>query len=317
MSRNMEGRASHDLRSNHGATIYMPPFAEGQTGWGNLAIPDPNNDIDTSQQYPIETVLRMDSRAWRYSLVGDVDADSVGRNIRRGSGLMGTACINSYTDNLVSASGYNTVDVFKLKIDMTTHVNYLNSATSVAVNDYAGGHFTLYTPTSYWGCRIVSNTVEDASGYVELTLESPLPLTLTSSHILMFEENLWWKVQYPGASGLYAALVGFPCMYSAYKTIASGAGPVTDSDYIWLQTWGPYEGVIMGNATGGAEGERFGFINVDTAAGTYPDQIVYPNMTTHRMPQLGGFYTANNYKGGSPADFDYNYLTTFFIMIAP
>jgi len=315
--RNMEGRASHDLRSNHGATIYMPPFAEGMVGWGNLAIPDPNNDVDTSPLYPLATVLRMDERAWRYALAGDVDADGVLRNIKRGSGVMNTSCINSYTDKLVSASGYNTVDVFKLKIDMTAHVNYLNAATAVVANDYAGGHFTLYTASAYWGCRIVSNEAEDTSGYVVLTLESPLPVTLTSSHILMFEENLYWKVQNPGNSGNYATVVGFPCIWSAYKNISSGAGPVTDSDYFWLQTWGPYEGIILGNATGGAEGERAAFMNVDATIAAYPDQIRYPNWSTHKMPQLAGYHTANNYIGGSPADFDYNYLTTFFLMLAP
>jgi len=316
MARNMEGRASHDLRSNHGATIYMPPFAEGQVGWGNLAIPDPNNDIDTAQQYPLSTVLRMDERAWRYALVGDVDADGVTRCIRRGTGLQNTSCINSYTDKLVSASGYNTVDVFKLKIDMTTHVSYLGTASSVAVNDYAGGHFTLYTPSSYWGCRILGNTVEDASGYVELTLESPLPVTLTSSHILMFEENLWWKVQYPGTSANQACVVGFPCIWSVSKTTIS-TGPVTDSDWIWLQTWGPYEGIIMGNATGAGTEERAGFFARSANSGSYPDEDYYPGMAEHQIPQYCGYFTANNYLAASPVDFDYNYLTTVFLMIAP
>lgn len=314
MSRNMEGRASHDLRSNHGATIYMPPFAEGQVGWGNLAIPDPNNDVDTEQQYPVETVLRMDKRAWRYTLIGDVDADGVTRCIRRGIGLKNTSCINSYTDKLVSASGYNTVGVFKLKVDMTTHVNYLNAAAAVALNDYAGGHFTLYTPSSYWGCRIIGNTKEDSDGYVELTLESSLPVTLTSSHILMFEENLYWKAQYPGNSALRAATIGFPCIWSVSKTVVTD-GPVTDSDYIWLQTWGPYEGIVFGNPHGGGgSDERGGYF---ATSGGYPDEDYYPGMAEHQMPQIAGWYTANNYKGGSPADFDYNYLTSFFLMIAP
>lgn len=309
-------RVEYDLRSNKGFTIFMPPYSEGQEGWGNLAIPDPNNDVNIAQKYPIDTVLRGDERAWRYARAGDIDGDGVTRNIRRGSGIQSEACVNSYTDKLEAAAGFNTKGDYKVKMDLATHVSFLNAETAVAANDYAGGHFTLYTPTSYWGCRIVGNTAEVA-GVVELTLESPLPVALESTHIISLEENMYWKVKYPGASGNYATVVGFPCIWSQYKTIASGAGPVADDNFFWLQTWGPYEGIIMGNATGGAEGERAAFMNVDTAAAAYPDENVYPNMAEHRMPQIAGYFTANNYKGGAPADFDYNYLTTFFLMIAP
>jgi len=312
----VDSKVSYDLRSNKGYTIYLPSYKGGQEGWGNLAEPDPHRDVDTAQKYPIETVIRKDARAWRYARVADINGDGETRQIRRGTGLQSEACVNSYTDKLIAETGYNTLDVYKLKMDLTTHVNYLNAATAVAANDYAGGHFTVYTPASYWGCMIVENTAEDSDGYVKLTLESPLPFVLTAAHIISLEEGMYWKVKHTGASGTHACTVGFPCIWSEFKTLAEGTGPVQDGNFLWLQTWGPYEGIIMGNTHGVAGLERMGFINVDTAAGVYPDKNVYPKYAADAMPQICGFYTANNYKGGAPADFDYNYLTTFFLTIA-
>ena len=300
---------------NDGAAIWLPPNYKSE--YGSLAIPDPNIDVDTQQKYPVGTRLTKDERAWRYAKVGDVDADGVSsRCIRRGSGLQTCACVNSYNDKLVSASGFNSVGDYKVKLDMTTHVSYLGTASAVAKDDYRGGHFTLYTPTSYWGCRVESNTAEDGDGYVEITLESPLPVTLSSSHYCMLEENMWWKVQYPGTSSSYAICVGFPCIWSVSKSTITD-GPVTDGDFIWLQTWGPYEGIIMGNATGATPGERGGYLASAANSGMYPDEDYYPGMSADNIPQFLGFITANNYLAASPVDFDYNYLSTFFLQIAP
>jgi len=288
----------------------MPPFAEGQSGWGNMAIPDPNNDIDVSAQYPIETVLRIGGRAWRYTRIGDIDADTQTYNIRRGLGLESEACVNSYLGTaLVSVSGFNTLGDFKVKLNMTTHVNYLGSASSVAVNDYAGGHFTIYDTSTgnHWGCMIVGNTVEDASGYVEITLESPLPTTLAADDYIMLEEGMYWKAHQPGITALnHSAVVGFPCIWAAAKMIAGGES-VSDGEFIWLQTWGPFEGVIQGRAYGGAAAERY-----QSLSGSG-----YPNENSGFHEQPGGWYTACNYVAGVATDFDYNYLSSFFITIAP
>ena len=300
-----------NIQLENGATIWLPPDSARNNVW----LPDPNNDVDSSLRYDIGTRLTKDERAWRYAKVGDVDADGVTRCIRRGSGVINTSCINSYTDKLVAETGFNTLSNTKLKVDMTTHVNYLNTATAVAENDYRGGHFTLYTSSSYWGCRIVSNTAEDANGYVEIELESPLPVTLTSSHILMFEESPYWNVQYPGNSANWGHVVGFPCIWSVSKTSVT-AGPVSDGNGIWLQTWGPFEGIIMGNATGAGETERAGFFAKSPNSGAYPDEDYYPGMAADACPQYCGYFMANNYLNGSPVDFDYNYLTTVFLMIA-
>jgi len=292
--------------------MYLPPWADGDAGFGNLAIPDVWNDIDTIQQYPVGATYRTDERTFKYArVVNDIDIDGADRNIRRGMAVQSTSCVNSYTDKLVAETGYNTLGVKKLKIDMTTHVDFMNVSRAVVANDYAGGHFTLYTPSAYWGCKVLANTAEDASGYVYLTLESALPVALTSTHIIQFEEYMYWRVIYPGASANYSATVGFPLIWEQYKTIANGVGGVAAGNFIWLQTWGPYEGIVFGNAHGGAESERFQYL----AGAGYPDKDYIPAVDV--TPQLGGFHTACNYKGGAPADFDYNYLTTFFLMIAP
>jgi len=209
----------------------------------------------------------------------------------------------------VSESGFNTVTNFKVKLDMTTHVNYLGSASAVAANDYAGGHFTIYDTSTgnHWGCRVIGNTKEDDDGYVEITLESPLPTTLAADDYIMLEEGLYWKVHQPGATALnYSAVVGFPCIWAAAKMI-SGGESVSDGEFIWLQTWGPFEGIIQGRAYGGAEAER----------NQHMSGSGYPNENTNFHGQPCGWYTACNYVAGVTTDFDYNYLSCVFLMIAP
>jgi len=296
------------IQFDNGACIYLPENARYNKVW----LPDPHNDIDANQKYDKGTRLVKGQRSWYYAQVGDINGDGQTSNIRRGMACESQAVVNAYTGKLVTESGFNAADDEKVKLDMTTHVNFLSAATAVAVHDYERGSITIYDTSTgnYWGCMILDNTVEDSSGYVELTLESPLPFTLESTDIVQVEENMFWKVAHPGNSANYCAIVGFPCIWALAKTIAGGES-VSDSEFIWLQTWGPYQGIIFGNAHGGAEGERAPFL-----CGTgYPDEDYYPGMAEHSMPAQGGFYTANNYKNGSPADFDYNYLTAFFLKI--
>jgi hypothetical protein len=304
-------KGDHPIILNNGAAIWLPPT--GQGGAFSLAIPDPHNDVDTVQKYPIDTRMTKDERAWRYCRIGDIDGDGQTNNIRRGMALESQAVVNSYTDKLVSESGFNTAGDYKIKIDMTTHVDFLSSEKAVVEGDYVGGNLTIYDTSTgnYWGCRIDENEAEDSDGYVELTLESPLPFTLSSDDILMLEEGLYWKVQHPGNSSNYCAIIGVACNWAAAKGI-SGGEAVSDGEFIWAQTWGPFQGIIQGNAHGGGEGERMSYF----AGAGYPDKDYYPNSNLNH-PQPCGWYTANNYKNGSPADFDYNYQSAVFLSIAP
>ena len=57
---------NHDLRVNNGMTLYHPPYASGQLGFGNMALPDVYH-VDQVQQYPLGTRLVYGERSFRYT----------------------------------------------------------------------------------------------------------------------------------------------------------------------------------------------------------------------------------------------------------
>jgi len=305
---------NQDLRVVDGWTLWTPGNDQTADPY-NLKVPDPNNDIDTIQQYPIGTRLTRGDRAWRYALVGNVDGMSQTTNIRRGMGMLSMAVVNVYTTTtILTESGYNTDGDTKLKLNMSTHVDATQTASAVGLNDYQNGFLTIYDGSSgnYWGCAIESNTAEDASGYVYLTLESELPFSLSQSgDYVMVHESPYWKVQPSGSGnaagyvGNFGTICGFPGPYNQYKTASSGTD-IADSKYIWLQTWGPYPGIIMGRAYHGAEAERY-----QAMSGTG-----YPNENTDFHGQTCGYYIPCTGDGdGTGTDADYNNLGAFFLQI--
>lgn len=59
-------KASHDIRSNHGKTIYMPEYYHGEEGFGNLAIPNIYAADDAVALYPRGTRLVQGERSFYY-----------------------------------------------------------------------------------------------------------------------------------------------------------------------------------------------------------------------------------------------------------
>jgi len=266
-------------------------------------------EVSASQKYPIGMRYAKDIRAFRYANVGDLTRYSATYNLRPGIGAISDACPNVYTGAAIISGALGSKSV---TIDMSTHVNSMGVATAVAADEYAGGYLTLYLPGAdgnHWGCKILRNTAEDGSGHVMFSLEDALPVTLGAADIVMVEESPYWSVNLAaGGVGLSIfPVVGVVRAHNAHKMAVDGTS-IPSGSYIWLQTWGPCPGMILGRAYGAVENERYM---------TFSGSESYPNPPSPFTCQPAGWFVPNNYNGGAPIDFDYNYSPTVFLMIAP
>jgi len=286
--------------------IALPILALGQSfnfvqlGGVNINRSDLLQEIDVIsvyQRYPIGTRLQIGQRVFYYARMGDVDSH-MPNNFR--AGLLASAeCVtNRYLTTTISGTGHGaTAGAYTVTIDMATHVDNDAAATAVYQNDYQNGWFAINDASSgcMWGCQILKNTAEDATtNHVTLTLELPIPMTIVTGDAISVCESAYWKVNgYLSGGGSYTGYVGMPLFNQGSK---SGANSITDDDWIWLQTWGPYYTPIMGRGYGIVAKERTvfghsdGTLTMDTEATDWDQEI--------------GYFLNSNYNGTTYYDFD-------------
>jgi len=252
----------HDIRSHHGKTIYMPEYMEGETGWGNLAIPNVYDAPDTVQKYPIGTALRCAERVYHYVKYGDDDSNAAGAGL--GTGVE-AGMLMSATGGKIASATVVTATAGESTITVTFAVD-------VVVNQFAGGYTFFSGVGSQWGCRVIGNTVAVTGASCVLTLEEPIPTfraAVTTTNFSVCSSP--WKdvVLHGGTSGEdYASAVGVFVGYSDEN--GQTLNVATEGLFGWIQTWGPTH--MQANAFGGnATGERGAWANNKAFTAGGPD----------------------------------------------
>jgi len=230
---------NHDLRVVDGRTLYMPPYAGGQDGWGNLALPDVGVS-DAVQKYPIGTKYVEGDRTFRYA-----HANPSGGTITPGR----LVCNMNTVQERAGASW----DVNGVVGDTVVYINAM--VNNIDLNEFAGGYLL------YAGADGLSNMIPIVSNTAATTGDGPstivlgMPLTgaatagVTGSTLTgsIFGNVLQMSV---GAGTGYQSAVGLPLM------------EITQDYYAWIQTWGPC--IIVGvAATGDTDDERTVIVNQD------------------------------------------------------
>lgn len=214
---------NHDIRSVNGGYLLMPPFKGGQSGWGNLTIPNPYI-CDQTQQYPLGTKYRDGDRTFIYTYLQEATS---GRGVSNSTGS-GVLAENLAVD----------VTVVTATALASTVTGTIAAAT---VNQFAGGWLNIYEATA--GCRgisyrIVSNTVR-ASGNSIFTLDRPLNATgFTTSATCRVLADTYTNVRFPLGSRTSSA--NFEYLAGIWvAAFDSGGTAAVEGDYAWIQTWGP------------------------------------------------------------------------------
>jgi len=252
----MVTRINHDLRSNDGKTIVMPSWADGEAGWGNLALPNVY-EADTSQKYPCGTKFQDGERTFRYArfkgtmngAAQNVVVEEAVSDTMCGKGLAAQAFAQDY------AATYVTGLVGENKVYIHTTVAATAAGVERADNYYSGGWLSIYDSgaggTYRYQFRKIVKSEYDAAKTVAgtarthvttLTLDQPLTIGITASAICQVMPNKWKHAVW-NTTTAYA-------VYSPILGACQVCVPVY-GQWLWLQTWGEMGTCHISTAFGG------------------------------------------------------------------
>jgi len=263
---------THKIVKHDGKSIEIPPYS-GLTGFNlaKLQIPDPYGAAHATQKYPIETVFRDGDRTFVY---GKWSATTS-----------------------VKTAGYAVCTVATFKDLANTGISgeigdsalVLNYGAACAVNKYAGGYIGM-KGSQYRSWRIVSNTVQDASNYVTITIDGTLLAKIVSTDDFVLMENPYNEMRW------FITNDTRPYVGVTVSTIVA-------SYYGWIQTWGTHMMCSAHNSWEGADGYQQGVWIVSGAFQALPSNA---SIIVHGAVVAGGARQAGWFAAGSdpssPAD---------------
>ncbi len=252
-------KVNHDLRSNHGRTIYMPEYYSGELGWGNLALPNVYAADDAITQYPRGTKLVMGDRVFFYGTY---------RGVRQSSASAGTITATNGDDLfgkfLFSAAyqqDYSNGELVR-KIQNELQIAYKDTITTIGsnierANDwYSGGwvtgkdtipadermfsrmivkhsyHATGSKTEKFWNTATERDTEVDLSAYSNVSIleldQSVINSKTGMATTLMpneWKHGVWLN---DSGYGHFSNCLG-ACMHN----------DPTATRHVWFQTWGP------------------------------------------------------------------------------
>ncbi len=281
----------YDLFISDGSHIYLPPWEAGNDRWGSVSLPGVNlYKSNTQQQYPTGTIFRHGLRTFVYTLTDPTYFGQKGTgdgSINAGYLCESASEMEIETNKVISgAAGAQT-----LIVNMTT----------VAVNAYAGGFIGIKMGvgdrqtagrSSFY--QIVSNTVQDSSGYVTFTIDGELVIALTTADDCVITEHPYAICRSP-FTGPYGMCMGI-WMQQTYA-----------SRYCWVQTGGPMNFLpINASYQGAAAHEHVIFAVGGTAQSSEGTSDSTPGgaFESTGMQRIGEQYASTNIGGaeGSPTD---------------
>lgn len=215
------GKIVQSLVAIEGKYVVMPPWKEGQSGWGNIARPNVHKaGGDSSMVYPINTKFVDFDRTFIYGYMHTKDAAAVKSNV----GLCNLSLVETITWGATAGvAGDILVGILASTLD---------SETAAAADIFAGGYLMPRT-NPYSNYRIVKNTAYNGgrvSGEMDITIEDDglVAAVIASVASCFLDRNPYVKLCSSWAAGReYVSWMGVTLI------------DPTASTYQWVQTWGP------------------------------------------------------------------------------
>lgn len=232
-----ERRLEYSLQVQGGSMLFMPPWFQGEAGWGNLSPPNVY-EADPQQRYPAGAKYVEGDRIFRYVKYLGQSNTSDGYIHTAIQSDVGENCMGRFMFNIgfpVTYAGsyvYGLVGTKIVEIDTTT------LAIEQAADYYSGGWITGYSATNrfltrrivahdYAASKVVGGTSKSAVS--TLTVDQNLVSTLASM-ATSITSNPWkrtvWRWQDAGA--LYGHTVG-----------AAMVNDMAVNSWYWSLTKGP------------------------------------------------------------------------------
>ena len=288
-------KINHDIRSNQGRTIYMPEYCEGEEGFGNLAIPNPNV-LDSAQKYPHGTAFRAGERTWFYSQYkgtinpngSKVLTQEAAGYYMYGKGLAGYAYQQDYAaSNIYGVEGEDNLYIITAQVSG-------GGVDERANNVYAGGTWTVYDTTHTYNKAMGGRVIEQAYSATTLVVGGH---SITTPSILTLDQDLVANVTWGTAKGTVMpnkwklAVYGGSQANGRYMPIlgASNVGNIsTYNQWLWLQTHGE---IMIVHVSSDLFGDVEGYVKAVWNSDGSIDPAKYGTAYTR---QTAGFVASNS-----------------------
>lgn len=246
---------NHDLRRNNGRTIYMPAWFQGETGWGNLELPNVYK-ADSSAKFPAGTKYEEGERIFYYAkYLGKIQSSNwqtalqppanVAMTVGQGRILFCHAFQRDMADGLMVR---HTADELSIVFQTTptvmkaadywsggwvngtdTGASYRPFYRYITKHDYAA---TGSKAQQIWNDSTKAFTSVDLSSYSDvsvLELDQAIITSKTTMPVTIMP-NQWKHAMYKAHD---ETLQFAPALGAAVPNA------VSQNEYAWLQTWGP------------------------------------------------------------------------------
>lgn len=206
---------NHDLRVLDGRTIVMPAWKGGQSGFGNLKIPD-IRDVDTIQQYPVGTKLLDNERVFYYAKAAGNGVTATGKAVKQ---------------VYPQAVGFRAITVAQVAGDkeivfVTASPDGFGGAGTVTEDELAGGFIIVFPGNNdEFVSRIVSNTLA-ATASMTVTLQDEIPTTVAIGEHAECMANQFLNLE------THVGNIHTPAAGVSHVKVTAG-------QWFWVQTWGP------------------------------------------------------------------------------
>ena len=274
-----EIKINHDLRVYNGRTLYMPPWVEGMSGWGKLALPDLSR-ADSSAKYPYGTKYVDGDRVFRYAAFKGTMNPDLGAKDTQPQAV-------AYATIAAAAIQYATTIV----IDVAATDGIAGDGV-IAVNALAGGYVVVFDASSKSFTRQIKSNTAVATGEMTVVLTDPIPVALIADtdHAECMASPYSYLTN--TTSNAYGAVMGMPQLV------------YTTGQFGWVQSWGP-TWIAPQAAVGSGSNNRIGIFRHDGSI----DELDYSDAYNSKG-QIAGFVMSHAQDGSQGAPF-------FWLMIAP
>lgn len=217
-------KVNHDLRSNNGVTVCLPPSPDAETV--SLAVPDVH--AAGPQRYPIGTLAWYAGvgKKFRYCKAGeDITEATSARMLANGNYAAG-AVAGAY-GIAANEHGFNGTIYAQAEIDQ----EYIDiPITTVGKNFYQGGHLQLLPGANPLSQYYIIASDKSETAYTRVYIDKPITQVVTTAMYAGISACPYSKLingDFALAGARYISFMGLPLV-----NCSSG-------EFFWLQTAGP------------------------------------------------------------------------------
>lgn len=244
-----------NLIMENGAGIILPPWFRGETGWGNVAIPDIYAS-DAIAKYPAGTKFVDGDRTWFYTKFKGTTPATTPTTVTEETGyrLIGKGLMcHAFAEDYAAGTVRGVLAEPTIYLGPTSVVTYMGTQ---AADDFYSGGWINVNDDHFQMARIIQHEYDATTITVGGTsLATPSTLTI--------DRNLGWALSASATARVMPnkwkhAVWQWESAYQCFGVILGGCmiSEPAHSTWMWLQTYGPFSTRAISSGAGGASAKE-------------------------------------------------------------